>query len=69
MARRRTRRRFLIADPMFEDPARRDFRLKPESPALKLGFKPFDYTKAGVYGDVSWRSLAAQPSFPEPYQP
>ena len=59
----------LIADPMFEDPARRDFRLKPESPALKLGFKPFDYTKAGVYGDASWLTLAAQPTFPEPYQP
>ena len=24
-----------------------DFHLKPDSPALKLGFKPFDYTKAG----------------------
>jgi hypothetical protein len=24
-----------------------DFRLKENSPALKLGFKPFDYSKAG----------------------
>ena len=31
-----------IADPQFVDPDRYDFRLKPTSPALKLGFKPFD---------------------------
>jgi len=37
----------LIADPGFLDPAADDFRLKPDSPALKLGFKPFDYTRAG----------------------
>ena len=35
------------ADPLFADPRRFDFALKPESPALKLGFKPFDYSKAG----------------------
>jgi hypothetical protein len=37
----------VIADPMFVDAAAGDFHLKPDSPALKLGFKPFDYTKAG----------------------
>jgi hypothetical protein len=37
----------VIADPLFTDPKAGDFRLKPESPALKLGFQPFDYTKAG----------------------
>lgn len=38
----------LAVDPMFVDPANGDFRLKPDSPALKLGFVPFDMSKVGL---------------------
>jgi hypothetical protein len=36
-----------VADPGFVDPQNDDFRLKPDSPALQLGFQPFDPSKAG----------------------
>ncbi|MCD6507181.1 right-handed parallel beta-helix repeat-containing protein [Candidatus Poribacteria bacterium] len=32
----------IVADPRFVDPERDDFRLRPDSPAFKLGFVPFD---------------------------
>ncbi len=54
----------LIADPLFENAAQHDFRLKPNSPALRLGFKPFNYSLAGVYGDAAWRAEAKQVSYP-----
>jgi parallel beta-helix repeat protein len=37
----------IIADPQFVAPEKFDFRLKPTSPAFKLGFKPFDLSKVG----------------------
>lgn len=37
----------LIADPLFVNPDRGDFRLKPGSPASKIGFKPIDVSKVG----------------------
>ena len=54
----------IIADPLFVDAKNRDFHLKPDSPALKLGFKPFDYTKAGVYGDPAWVAKANEVTYP-----
>jgi len=38
----------IVADPLFVDPERGDFRLKPGSPALKLGFQPIDTSGVGV---------------------
>ena len=37
-----------IADPQFLAPGENDFRLKQNSPALKLGFKPVDPAEIGV---------------------
>jgi len=59
----------LIADPKFVNPRKSDFRLRSGSPAAKIGFKPFDYTKAGVYGDRAWVKLAKGAKFPPMEQP
>ncbi|MCX6901104.1 MAG: right-handed parallel beta-helix repeat-containing protein [Verrucomicrobia bacterium] len=47
----------IIADPKFVSVAKRDFRLRPDSPALKLGFKPIDTSTVGLVGDKSWVAL------------
>ncbi len=48
----------IVADPGFVDPAAGDFRLRPDSPALKVGFKPIDIDAAGLYGNPEWVAMA-----------
>jgi len=54
----------IVADPRFVDPENFDFRLKAGSPVTKIGFEPFDYSKAGVFGDSKWVRLAEDIQFP-----
>lgn len=48
----------LVADPLFVDAKGRDFRLKPGSPAYKLGFKDIDPSEVGLYGPSEWTALS-----------
>jgi len=50
----------VMADPLFVDAAGRDLRLRPESPALTMGFKQTDLSQVGLYGDSRWTSLPSQ---------
>ena len=43
------------ADPLFEDLENGDFRLKPDSPALKMGIKSIDMSKIGLTEDFPKR--------------
>ena len=54
----------LYADPLFADASRRDFRFRDASAAAKIGFKPFDFTRAGLHGE----GRAAKPSFDTSYE-
>ncbi len=38
-------------DPLFVNAEKGDYRLRPESPALKLGFEPIPFDKIGIYAD------------------
>jgi hypothetical protein len=51
-------RNSIVADPLFIDPQNLDFRFRNTRVARKIGFTPFDYSKAGVYGDPEWINLA-----------
>ena len=53
-------------DPLFEDPAHGDFRLKKSSPAFSLGFKEFDIAAAGLepaFKDVATHSNSIMAPF------
>ena len=52
----------VVADPLFVDPEKDDYRLRPESPAFKLGFEPIPVEKIGPYADAlraSWPIIEA----------
>lgn len=48
----------VIADPKFANPAKGDFTLAKDSPALALGFKPIDMSKVGITGPPELIKLA-----------
>lgn len=50
----------VVADPQFVDPENGDFRLKPGSPAFALGFKEFDYRRAGL--EKEYQDLRTPPN-------
>jgi hypothetical protein len=43
----------LAVDPLFVDPANGDFRFKPDSAALKLGFVQFDMSRIGLMHNLA----------------
>ena len=49
----------VIADPGFANPAQFDFNIRNTTLIRKIGFKPFDYSQAGVYGTDDWKKTAA----------
>ena len=53
VARAQEGRRVLLvdADPHFVNVQEQDFRLRPDSPALALGFQPIPVAKIGLYSD------------------
>lgn len=56
-------RHSVIADPLFVDAEHGDYRLQPDSPALKLGFKPIPVDKIGPYEDelrATWPIVEAE---------
>jgi len=58
----------VIADPLFVDPERGDWNLHADSPALKAGFKSFDWKAAGVLkNDASWLAKSSERTW-EDYQ-
>lgn len=48
----------IIADPFFTDPDKENYTFKNTKNITRIGFKPFNYTRAGVYGDDKWLKKA-----------
>ena len=49
-------RKSIIADPVFVDRENRDYRVKPGSPALEIGFKQIQTGSIGLNKDFKYRS-------------
>ncbi|EAR00018.1 right-handed parallel beta-helix repeat-containing protein [Maribacter sp. HTCC2170] len=44
----------IIKNPNFKDAPNFDFRLRNNKSIRKINFRPFDFSKAGVYGGIEW---------------
>lgn len=53
----------VLGDPLFVDAANHDYRLAADSPALKLGIRPLDLSRAGNYASVE------RHTWPRPEEP
>lgn len=51
-------RHSVIADPGFVNPADGNFEIRNKKVLPRIGFKVFNYSKAGVYGSEDWKKLA-----------
>jgi len=54
-----------LADPLFVDREHHDYRLKPDSPALALGFQPIDTSEIGLREDFPYRPDETRPRISE----
>lgn len=49
----------VFQNPNFRNPQIGDFHFKKKNVCKSISFEPFDYTKAGVYGNKKWRKKAS----------
>ncbi len=56
----------IVGDPQFAEPAARNFQLRPDGLAARLGFAPIATATVGVRGDAAWREVARRVPTPTP---
>lgn len=59
-------KRSFVADPLFADIKDSNFTLSSDSPAVKMGFKPFPFEAIGPYPDALRASWPVVPNWPPP---
>jgi parallel beta-helix repeat protein len=52
-----------IENPNFKDAPDFDFRFENNKSIQKINFRPFDFSKAGVYGNKEWKGKALLPDY------